>query len=140
MNTYTIKELSEKFNIPQSTLRYYEELGLLCNVDRNASNQRVYIEEHVNKLNAIHCFKNASMTLPQIKQFFDYEKDEVENIDSMLSLLQEQESKVALQFEQLQSAYAHINNKLKFYNAIKEALNNNEQPPSWDEFFNEKVF
>lgn len=29
MDTYTIKEVSEMFHLPSSTLRYYEDLGIL---------------------------------------------------------------------------------------------------------------
>ena len=30
--TYTIREMSERFGLPASTLRYYEEIGLLTDV------------------------------------------------------------------------------------------------------------
>lgn len=43
MDTYTIKEVSEMFHLPSSTLRYYEDLGILTNVERSKSGQRVYI-------------------------------------------------------------------------------------------------
>ena len=35
MDTYTIKEVSEMFHLPSSTLRYYEDLGILTNVGRS---------------------------------------------------------------------------------------------------------
>ena len=44
MDTYTIKEVSEMFHLPSSTLRYYEDLGILTNVGRSKSGQRVYIQ------------------------------------------------------------------------------------------------
>ena len=37
MDTYTIKEVSEMFHLPSSTLRYYEDLGILTNVERSKS-------------------------------------------------------------------------------------------------------
>lgn len=45
MNTYTIKEMREKFDIPSSTLRYYEEIGLFPKVMRTETNQRIYTDE-----------------------------------------------------------------------------------------------
>lgn len=132
---YSIKEISEMFDIPSSTLRYYEELGILSNVTRTKSNQRIYTEENISKLNAITCFKNSGMTLLQIKLFFEYEIDEYKNIDNMLSLLSDHENKILLQINELQSSYMHIQNKIKFYNAVKESLNNGNQPPMWDDFF-----
>ena len=46
MKTYSIREISDLFSVPSSTLRYYESEGLLVNVQRNASGPRVYTEEH----------------------------------------------------------------------------------------------
>lgn len=48
MKTYTIKEISQMFYLPSSTLRYYEEMGLLTDVGRTVSGQRIYTDEHVN--------------------------------------------------------------------------------------------
>mgnify|MGYP002508108400 CR=1 FL=1 len=41
----TIKEVSEKFNIPSETLRYYERVGVIPPVTRTASGIRNYQEE-----------------------------------------------------------------------------------------------
>jgi len=35
MKTYSIKEVSKLLGLPSSTLRYYEELGILSNVQKN---------------------------------------------------------------------------------------------------------
>ena len=32
---YSIREVSSKFNLPASTLRYYEEVGILTDIPRN---------------------------------------------------------------------------------------------------------
>ena len=37
MQTYTIREISELFSLPASTLRYYESEGLLPNVEKSSS-------------------------------------------------------------------------------------------------------
>ena len=40
MKEYTIKEISELFQLPASTIRYYEEEGILTNIARTASGRR----------------------------------------------------------------------------------------------------
>ena len=35
------------FDLPASTLRYYEDAGILTNVGSDENNQRMYKEEHV---------------------------------------------------------------------------------------------
>ena len=52
MQTYTIREISRLFSLPLSTLRYYEEEGLLTNVQKSASGQRIYTQEHIDLLQA----------------------------------------------------------------------------------------
>ena len=85
--TYTIAQISEKFGVAASTLRYYEDLGLLRNVERAESGHRIYSEDHIGKLEAINCFKKAGMSISEIRDFFEYEKNEAESIDDMMCLL-----------------------------------------------------
>lgn len=73
MSAYSIAELSKTLNLTAPTLRYYEEIGLLPPVLRNTSGQRVYTEEHFDRLHAILCFKNAGMSIADIQKFFTYE-------------------------------------------------------------------
>ena len=40
MKNYTIREISEMFELPSSTLRYYESEGLLPEVPKSSSGQR----------------------------------------------------------------------------------------------------
>ena len=86
MKTYTIKEISQMFHFPPSTLRYYEEAGLLTDIERTVSGQRIYTDKHVNRLKTICCFKNAGMTISQLKEFFYYEAREADCIDDILLL------------------------------------------------------
>ena len=39
---YTIKQVTEKYNLSASTLRYYEKEGLLPKIKKNQSNKRIY--------------------------------------------------------------------------------------------------
>ena len=47
MKEYTIRELSKMFDLPASTIRYYEDEGILTNVGRTSSGQRVFTDGHV---------------------------------------------------------------------------------------------
>ena len=44
MKEYTIRELSEMFGLPASTIRYYEDEGILTNVGRTPSGQRIFTD------------------------------------------------------------------------------------------------
>ena len=83
MATYTIREVAQRFHVQTSTLRYYEDQGLLCDVERDDAGRRVYTDSHIGRLEAIACFKHAGMSIDELKRFFAYEKDERAHIADM---------------------------------------------------------
>lgn len=108
MDTYTIKEVSEMFHLPSSTLRYYEDLGILTNVRRSKSGQRVYIQGHINRLKTICCFKKTGMSIAKLQQFFACEEDESAHIDEILSLLNDQQEHILNKISQYQASLTHL--------------------------------
>ena len=42
MVSYTIRQVATRFHMQPSTLRYYEDQGLLTNVERTETGQRIY--------------------------------------------------------------------------------------------------
>lgn len=132
--SYTIAQLSEKFDVNASTLRYYEEIGILSNVERTESGHRVYSEDHVGKLEAINCFKKAGMSINEIKYFFEYEKDEATCIDDMMSLLRNRSRIMLEEFYERYESYEHILKKLDYYGHIEKALKSGKQLPKWDKY------
>ena len=131
MKNYTIREISEMFELPSSTLRYDESEGLLPEVPKSSSGQRIYSDEHVERLKCINCFKRTGMTIPQLRKFFIYEADEAAHIDKIISLLKDQEQIVNEKLIQLQKDSAHVHHKVEYYSEIKHALENNLPLPVW---------
>ena len=129
--TYTIREVAQKFNMKSSTLRYYEDVGLLTHVERTASGKRIYRDMHLHRLSTICCFKNAGMSIAQLQQFFRCEEDEAANIDEIISLLQEQKTQLETEMTQLEKDYAHIKRKLSYYTDVKKAELHDLPRPDW---------
>ena len=129
---YTIREVSEMFNIPVSTLRYYEDEGLLTNVGRSSTNQRIYYEMHINRLRSICCFKRTGMSISQLRDFFNFESDEDNSIDDMIAravlLIYLQQ---IFKLKELHADYDHVQKKIRFYTDIKKAIENNLPKPNW---------
>lgn len=118
--TYTIRQVSELCSLPPSTLRYYEEVGLLKDVPRKGQ-QRIYEQRHLNRLGAINCFKHTGMTIQQIQKFFYYE-DETQDYDTLVTMLQEQCTALEEQLTLLLDNQVHLQNKLKTYEERKAAF------------------
>ena len=134
MKEYTIREISERFGLPASTIRYYEEEGILTNVGRTPSGQRVFTDGHVNRLRTVCCFKNTGMTINELKQFFAYAADEAAHLDDILALLQQRKESVTAQIAQLKEAYAHVLRKIHYYEDIQKSLNENLPLPQWKDY------
>ena len=134
MNTYTITDLSRRFNVQSSTLRYYEDIGLLENVGRTENNQRIYTDEHIRRLEGIGCFKRTGLPIARIREFYQYENNVDAHIDDIIQMVTEHESNIQAKIAELQQELLHIQHKVRFYNGIKEAIDSGNPKPVWGDF------
>ena len=68
---YTIGQVAEMFDLPISTLRYYDKQGLFPNMER-VSGIRKFSEAEIEALRVIECLKKAGMEIKDIRQFMDW--------------------------------------------------------------------
>lgn len=134
MKTYNIREIGQIFDVPSSTLRYYEELGILPEVKRDEHKQRVYTDEHIDRLQAITCFKRTGLPMSKIHDFFEYAENLRDNIDKVVDMMENHEKYIVDQMEKMQQDLDHIRQKVRFYNGIKKAIEKDEHWPCFDDF------
>lgn len=65
---YTIGQVSEMFQLPVSTLRYYDKEGLFPHMTR-VSGIRKFSDTEIECLRMIECLKKTGMEIKEIKQF-----------------------------------------------------------------------
>lgn len=65
---FTISELAKAAEIPISTVRYYERVGLLHPENRSSGNYRLYTSESIEKLKFIRAAKSTGFTLDDIQK------------------------------------------------------------------------
>lgn len=68
MNTYTISQIARSFNLSRSTLLYYDRIGLLKPNYRTESGYRCYDDNDHMILEKICNFRNAGLTIKNIKE------------------------------------------------------------------------
>lgn len=68
MNGYRISEIGDRTGFAPSTLRYYEEIGLIPEPDRTPSGYRVYDDDHVELLTFIGRAKRLGLSLEEIDE------------------------------------------------------------------------
>lgn len=132
-NTYTIKQISEYSGWNHSTLRYYEEIGLLPNVIHEENGRRLYTDWHIRRIDGIQCFKKTNMPIQDILTFFRLETTDIENnIDELVTMLDSHRQLVQKQIEVLKKNLAHVEHKYKHYSGIKKAIENGTEWPVWE--------
>ena len=117
---YTIREVSEILKIPVSTIRYYENLGLLPVIQR-IEGKRVFTNENITDLKRIKKLKDMGMTLKDIKNFNQlYSKGKL-SFEQKIRILDQQHTVIIEQIEELQHTLEIIETeRLKYSNIINK--------------------
>ncbi len=68
---YTIGQISEMFNLPISTIRYYDKEGLFPNMERR-SGIRQFGDPEIEALRIIECLKVSGLEIRAIRQFMQW--------------------------------------------------------------------
>ena len=68
--SYSIKEAAALTGLPASTLRYYEQIGVIAPISRGASSKhRVYDEDDLDQLMWIACLAATGMSVRDMRQY-----------------------------------------------------------------------
>jgi len=92
----TITEVSQKYDMTADTLRYYERIGLLPSVNRNASGIRNYTEEDCNWVHFIKCMRGAGLSIEVLVEYVTMFQQGNSTIKARKELLVEQRSRLAV--------------------------------------------
>lgn len=68
---YTIGQIAEMFQLPISTLRYYDKEGLFPHIERS-SGIRKFGPREIEALHLIECLKKSGLKIKDIKQFMEW--------------------------------------------------------------------
>ena len=67
----TVTSLAHSCNLARSTVLYYESIGLVKRPKRSAGNYRVYSEKDLERLRQICTYRDAGLTLADIRSILD---------------------------------------------------------------------
>ncbi len=119
-----IKEFSEITGISAHTLRYYEKIGILQEVKRNASGHRNYTERDIVWAEFINRLKETGMPLAQIKEYASLRKRGECTAKTRMNLLEQHALVLKQKITEEQQHLKKINEKIQHY----EKLLSNEKP------------
>ena len=115
---YTIGQISEMFDLPISTLRYYDKEGLFPDIQRS-SGIRKFGQKEIDALRIIECLKKSGLEIKDIKLFMEWCAEGSDTYFQRLELFTRQKSAVELEIERMNHVLDMLKYKCWYY---KEAI------------------
>ncbi|EOV2572848.1 MerR family transcriptional regulator [Enterococcus faecalis] len=117
MTAYSIGEISKMFNIPVSTLRYYDKEGLFPEITR-VSGIRKFSSNEIEALRVIECLKKSGLEIKEIKQFMEWTKLGSETFKIRKELFERQKVSVEKELRQMEKVLDMIKFKCWYYDEV----------------------
>ena len=115
----TIKEVSEKFQITQDTLRYYERVGMIPPVTRTAGGIRDYQETDLAWVELAVCMRSAGLPVEAMIEYVKLYQEGDSTIPARHKLLTTQREVLLEQRSQINDTLNRLDYKISRY---EEAL------------------
>ncbi|KIL38424.1 MerR family transcriptional regulator [Gordoniibacillus kamchatkensis] len=115
MKYCSISEASAKFNIPESTLRYYEKKGLLPLIERDEAGRRLFSEDQIALLQTVLYLKNTHMPISHIKQYIEWVVEGDDTIELRLEMLKKHKQAVLAEIALMSGSLKGIDEKIARY-------------------------
>ena len=111
---YTIGQVSEMFNIPVSTLRYYDREGLFPGMERK-SGIRKFSDNEIEALRVIECLKASGLEIREIKLFMEWSTKGSATYQQRKQLFETRLKKVEEEMDNLQKTKDMLKYKCWYY-------------------------
>ena len=116
----TIKEVSEKYQISQDTLRYYERVGMIPPVIRTAGGIRDYQQTDIQWVELAKCMRSAGLPVEAMIEYVRLCQEGDGTIPARLQLLVEQRDNLLEQRRQIDETLDRLNYKIARYEIAVE--------------------
>lgn len=111
---YTIGQVSEMFDIPISTLRYYDKQGLFPGMAR-VSGIRKFGEAEMEALRVIECLKKSGLEIKDIKLFMDWCVEGASSYPQRKELFEKQKESLEAEIEHMERVLDMLRFKCWYY-------------------------
>ena len=139
---YSIGEISKMFQLPISTLRYYDKEGLFPHLKR-VNGVRQFSESEIETLRVIDCLKKSGLEIKEIKEYMPLCSLGNTTLKQRKEIFEKQKEEVLQEMEKLQKVLSMLNYKCWYYDqaiekndeAYVQALSFNQFPPQIQQYY-----
>lgn len=111
----TISEVAKKYNLSADTIRYYERIGLIPRVNRNASGIRDFTENDCGWVEFIKCMRGAGLPIEALIDYVALFQQGDISVQARKSILVEQRDVLVERMKEMQSTLERLNQKIEHY-------------------------
>jgi DNA-binding transcriptional MerR regulator len=119
--TFTIQHMARRSGLSEYTLRYYEKIGIIEPIPREASSgHRRYSEEMAQRVEALACLRASGLSLADIRRYVRLLERRDEAAAEQQALFAAQAEKVAEDIRQLQIRQRYLKGKGAYWEARRQ--------------------
>ena len=115
--TVPIRVVAKEMSLPISTLRYWEEVGLIPPIPRNESGRREYARKDIHWIEFVKCMRASGMPLAKLRQFAELRRNQGD-LEEQLAILQAHQTHIEEQLESLQAMHGFMNKKIAMFEDV----------------------
>ena len=113
-----IAEVVEEYGLSADTLRYYERIGLLRPVRRNASGVRDYGEEDCARISFVKCMRGANVSIEALIEYMQLFDDGDSMLEARRQILIEQRDAARERLQRIQAGLDRLDYKIAHYDEL----------------------
>lgn len=121
--TFTIQQVTEITGLSSHTLRYYEKIGLIRSIERDANRYRMYSEIDLEWLRFLIRLRDTGMPIRRMQYFAELRYRGEETITERRQLLDLHKKEIMEQITQLNETLEVLEQKTDYYKAMEREQN-----------------
>ena len=116
----SIKEAAQLSGLPESTLRYYESIGLIHSIKRDPSSKhRMYSQDDMNSVMAVTCLNAVGMSIEDIHQYLaSFSEGSSQSAKEQLTLLETYKQRFADEAKLMKLRQKYVDIKIGYWKAV----------------------
>lgn len=114
-STFSPSQAAAKSGFSLDTLRYYERIGLLDDIERAPSGHRRFRDNDLEWLGILRCLRDTGMPIAQMRRYAELTRGGQATLAERLNLLTEHDTRVQEQIALLLAQHEHLQGKIEWY-------------------------
>jgi DNA-binding transcriptional MerR regulator len=115
VRSYSPAETASRSGFSIDTLRYYEKIGLLSGIARDAAGRRVFTDDDLAWLGMLRCLRDTGMPIAELLRYAELVRGGDETTPERIALLRAHDRRVEEQIARLREQQRKIQGKIRHY-------------------------